>query len=79
MSNAGDQRRPPQPNTDSEKGDEMKWFENWKKARAAARELEQEKIQLLRSIAGSLRELEGSIDRNPRYGNAIKTTNAMRY
>ena len=50
----------------------IKWLEDRKKRK-------QEEIELLRSIANSLKELEGSIDRSHRYGNAIKTTPAVRH
>jgi hypothetical protein len=50
-----------------------------KKYFATRRKEKQEQLELLRSIAGSLKELEESIDKNARYGNAIKTTRAARY
>ncbi len=41
--------------------------------------IKQEELELLRSIAKSLKALEGTIDNNRQYGGAIKTTSATRY
>jgi hypothetical protein len=50
----------------------MKWLRERKKR-------QQEQLELLRRIAKSLNEIEQSIDRNSRYGNAIKVVRASRY
>ena len=43
------------------------------------KEREQEKLKLLKSIDRRLSEIEGAVDGNKRYGNAIKTVSAPRY
>ena len=57
----------------------FKWQAKLWKWNACRVQRKNEHIELLRSIAKSLKEIENVIDINSQYGNAIKTVIAARY